>query len=68
MTSAMLSLLCYLCYCEEAITLFTDFYFLWEGSACDEYIDGKLLRDDDSAPADGIKISMRRADDSEARE
>ena len=39
-----------------------------EDNARGEHMDGKLLRDDDSAPADGIEISMRRADDSEARE
>ena len=55
-------------FCEEAITLFTDFLFVWEDSACDEWIDGKLLGDDDSAPADGMEISARRADYSEARE
>jgi len=31
-------------------------------------IDGKLLRGDDSASADAMEISTRRADDSEARE
>ena len=30
--------------CGEAITIPTDFLFLWEDSACDEEIEGKLPR------------------------
>ena len=47
------------------------FLFLWKDSACDEEIEGKkgcwrkvTERGDDSAPADVMEISMRRADDS----